>query len=305
MFYSQVKQVNLEILAQMVRLASVVHLAGRETMVLLGSQVGQTSWSSLDSSQKKNKKQANQLKFGSISDSCWFSDCRSAWIPGSTRFRWSTGSSWAARLGFRSPRFPYHPSQPGAGRALLPWRNQPHLWRILPAVRAGQRKGSRPRSRYDGCQGVSCRFCSCCPSTNLLPVSTHFQAQLAAACAGSAPCPSCSATSITSATLPPATTTLTGCPRLSPCPCPWPPSLERASSLSSAGAVVTPNLLVTSLHKILKLLFVQDSEGQSGAYQGHPNVQDVKFCHLVSELLWLVHTNLPRVGRPHESDYSL
>lgn len=43
MFCSQVKQVNLEILAPMVRLASVVHLAGRETMVLLGSLVGETS----------------------------------------------------------------------------------------------------------------------------------------------------------------------------------------------------------------------------------------------------------------------
>lgn len=57
----------------------------------------------------------------------------------------------------------------------------------------------------------------------------------AAVCAGSAPCPSCSATSTTSATSPPATTTPTGCPRLSPCPCLWPPSPERASSLSSAG----------------------------------------------------------------------
>lgn len=64
-----------------------------------------------------------------------------------------------------------------------------------------------------------------------------FQARLAAACAGSAPCPLCSATSTTSATLPPATTTPTGCPRRNPCPCPWLPSPERASSLTSAGSV--------------------------------------------------------------------
>lgn len=64
-----------------------------------------------------------------------------------------------------------------------------------------------------------------------------FQARPAAVCAGSAPCPSCSATSTTSATSPPATTTPTGCPHLNPCPCPWPPSLERASSRTSAGRV--------------------------------------------------------------------
>lgn len=66
-------------------------------------------------------------------------------------------------------------------------------------------------------------------------VGPFFQARPAAVCAGSAPCPSCSAISTTSATSPPATTTPTGCPHPSPCPCPWPPSLERASSLTSAG----------------------------------------------------------------------
>lgn len=62
-----------------------------------------------------------------------------------------------------------------------------------------------------------------------------LQVRLAAVCAGSAPCLSCSATLTTSATSPPATTTLIGCPPRSRCPCPWPPSLGRASSPSSAG----------------------------------------------------------------------
>lgn len=42
----------------------------------------------------------------------------------------------------------------------------------------------------------------------------------AVACAASAPCPSCSATSTTCATWHGETTTVTGCPRGSPC-CPW------------------------------------------------------------------------------------
>lgn len=42
-FCSQVSPVNLETLAQMVHLASVDHLVGRETTALLGSLVGETS----------------------------------------------------------------------------------------------------------------------------------------------------------------------------------------------------------------------------------------------------------------------
>lgn len=61
------------------------------------------------------------------------------------------------------------------------------------------------------------------------------QAQPAAAWAGSAPCPSCSATSTTSAASHRATTTPTGCPRQSPCRCPWKLWPGRASSLTSAG----------------------------------------------------------------------
>lgn len=59
MFCSQVNPVTLEILAQMVHLASVVHLVGRETTALLGSLVGETSWSSLDSTLQAKNKQAN------------------------------------------------------------------------------------------------------------------------------------------------------------------------------------------------------------------------------------------------------
>ena len=61
------------------------------------------------------------------------------------------------------------------------------------------------------------------------------QARRAAACGSSAPCPSSSVTSTTSATSPPATNTRTGCPPRSPCPCPWLPSLGTTSGPSSAG----------------------------------------------------------------------
>lgn len=44
MFCSQVNPVNLVILAQMVHLASVGHLVGRETTALLGSLVGEASY---------------------------------------------------------------------------------------------------------------------------------------------------------------------------------------------------------------------------------------------------------------------
>lgn len=73
--------------------------------------------------------------------------------------------------------------------------------------------------------------------TALKPIYLAFQERLAAVCAGLAPCHSCSATSTMSATLPPATTTPIGCPHRSLCPCPWPPSQERASSPSSAGSL--------------------------------------------------------------------
>lgn len=55
-------------------------------------------------------------------------------------------------------------------------------------------------------------------------LSLRLQARLEAACASSVPCPSCSATSTMSATLPPEMIIPTGCPPRSPCQCPWHPS---------------------------------------------------------------------------------
>lgn len=75
-------------------------------------------------------------------------------------------------------------------------------------------------------------LCSMCRATSA--PTDRTSARQEAACVVSAPCPSCSATSIMSATSPLAMTTPTGCPRPNPCPCPWRPSQERASSRTSA-----------------------------------------------------------------------
>lgn len=226
MFCSQVNLVNLEIPALMVHPASVVPLVGRETVALPGSLVRESSLSTLDRTPKAQEQ--TYLLF--------FSNGRPARVPWSTRLRRSSGSSWSPRVSVCSPRLPHHPAQPGPGRALLSRWNEPHLWRILAALRAGQWKGTRTGPRYDQ-DPLHWRSRKKPCDQPPLCFSFDHQAQLAAVCAGSAPCPSCSATSTTSATLPPATTTPTGCPRPSPCPCPWRPSLGRASSRSSAGEV--------------------------------------------------------------------